>query len=1088
MISQEISNSFTELLSNDILLKLNGTHPKFDRIETPDKPSKIIVIGTLGDKSTDYSINEDEKRTSSSVKNNSISIKFLTYKINGEVTINTSISLFYRVYPTYLEQTKFITENYTTEEKNFELAKIWKRMDYSIKPFRHNIDNNKEYNIDLTEVIEQINRDKEIFLKGQHIYTKDIIDEKSYYAFIESLKSGSAPKFDWNLKLSVTTELFKDQSLDCKYLVNISLINETPENSAYETFIFNANCSIKLNDIELYPFRHEYDYEGYLYTYNNYIRCLNCHANLDHDNNMIVTQHFAKSYQPKLIPKSSIADVFFKFHDLAIDNDLKSLFYLNKIICDYIEHYKENDKHNNMKYSNDTSHLEYLNNRFKEGLELLKTDENALKAFQLLNLTFNKASKYEGWRIFQIFFIVSMIPDIVDKNKRRDLCEVLHVNTGGGKSETYFGCVIFTAFWDRINGKRFGTTAITKFPLRMLSVQQLERIANIMIWAEQIRNEKSIKGEPFSVAYFVGSSDEFPRYTKDLIKKITKANKDKTPIKGQIIDKCPLCNGQVILDINQEGYYIVHKCINCYEEFLLFFTDEEIYRLLPTFIISTVDKFAGISSNRRLRNIFNGKIDKCPKGHGYMPHNDTCEASKDLCGEKGTSVRTNFVTAPTLIIQDEMHLIREGFGTIDSHFESLLETLQKRLSGYGLKNIAMTATITGAKCQIKNLYHKNTNIFPGDCPEGVGSERDVFFGYQKDDNGKTITSRLLIGLKPNLRDNQYSSLLTIKYLSEFITDVESNKEYYASKLKIKTSELENLLNLYKNTLTYHNKKSDVHSMNYYLEAVVNSKLQNNKINSRVLTGDNKLDEIKDLINLIERYYTDPKNSNSLLAVFATSVVSHGVDISNWNFMIFQGIPRSTAEYIQSLSRVGRLHTGIVFVWFYPNRSRDLSFYQNFTEYHSMLQHKVEEVPLSRWAELGLQQTLTSVFCASILNYFSNYIGEPLYKVQKVNEVFSSQKNRQLLIEFIQEAYITNSTMIGASYFKERIPEEVEARLNYLSTYNGGEKNFFPNALADCDNRYFRTQFGMRGIQDEVLIKYSDYDTHFLRSYLRGNNE
>jgi len=199
----------------------------------------------------------------------------------------------------------------------------------------------------------------------------------------------------------------------------------------------------------------------------------------------------------------------------------------------------------------------------------------------------------------------------------------------------------------------------------------------------------------------------------------------------------------------------------------------------------------------------------------------------------------------------------------------------------------------------------------------------------------------------------------------------------------------NVVDLYKNVLTYHNEKSDVHSMNYYLEAVVNSKLEDYKITSKILTGDNTLDDIKEAIRLVETYFSEPENKKKILSVFATSIVSHGVDIDKWNFMIFQGMPRNTAEYIQALSRVGRKYPGIVFVWFYPNRARDLSYYQEFKEYHEILQHKVENVPLARWAKLGLNQTFTSIFDAAILNYFSDVIGKPLYKVSDVNEVFSS---------------------------------------------------------------------------------------------------
>ena len=61
-------------------------------------------------------------------------------------------------------------------------------------------------------------------------------------------------------------------------------------------------------------------------------------------------------------------------------------------------------------------------------------------------------------------------------------------------------------------------------------------------------------------------------------------------------------------------------------------------------------------------------------------------------------------------------------------------------------------------------------------------------------------------------------------------------------------------------------------------------------------------------------------------------------------------------------------------------------------------------------------------------------------------------------------------MKGAEYFDRTIPEEVKERLNYLRKYTGGEKHFFPNALKDCENKYYKTQYGMRGIQDEIVLK------------------
>jgi hypothetical protein len=1083
-IETELSK-FVDIMVDDILGKLEGSHPLFERIEVPDKPSKIMVLGTLGDKSTDYSTQRpNQERTLSSVKNNSLSVKFLTDK-EGKLGIVPTFSLYYRVYPTFQEQTEYTEKNYETVPEKVEIARIWKRKDITLDELIFNItEETHEKEIDFTYMIQSILGD-DIFTGGKEITSESLKDEKSYLTEIDALKTNITPSFDWKAKIQIKKELFRQDGKQLR-LLTVRFINETDESNSYETFLFNSHLQINLQELDIQPFKHRYEYEGFEYHYETLLRCLNCHATYNEQNGVISTQHYSKFSQKKLIPRTTINGIKFNFEDLSRDDDLKSLHNLRETIEKGINSWKADPAYpNDPKYKKNLDHLESLKNRFEEGIELLKTNKTALRAFQLLNTTFKQASGYEGWRIFQIFFIVGLIPDIIDKTKRRGICEVLHVDTGGGKSEAYFGCVIFSAFWDRLTGKKLGTTAITKFPLRMLSVQQLQRIASLMIWAEKIRKNEGIEGEPFSVAYFVGSSEDFPRHTKNIIKEIEASKKKGIEQKGKIIENCPLCKGDVILDFKENERYIVHRCKSCNEEFLLFYTDEEIYRFLPTFIISTVDKLAGIAMNRRLKNVFGGKIDQCPKGHGFIPHNDFCEVetTEGRCEETGDLYEMDFETGPTLVIQDEMHLIREGFGTINSHFESLLETLQKKLSGYGFKNITMTATMTGAPEQIKHLYHKEINVFPGESIKERGVD-DIFFEYELDENSNPVEQRKLVGLKPNLRDNQFSSLLTLKYLSEFIKTVESDLPSFSKKHGFDGDKLGGILELYKNNLTYHNKKSDVHSMSYYLEAVVNSKLKEYKIKSKVLTGDNTLDDIKELIHLVETYFSKPENKKRILSVFATSIVSHGVDISKWNFMIFQGMPRSTAEYIQALSRVGRKYPGAVFVWFYPNRARDLSYYQGFKEYHEILQHKVENVPLSRWAKLGLQQTFTSIFNAAILNYFSDVIGEPLYKVPKVNEIFSLPANREQLIEFIQEAYVTDSKMTGSSYFKNRIPDEVEKRLNYLARYGGSDVHFFPNALRDCEDKYFRTQYGMRGIQDEVLLKPSDFDISVHRSISR----
>ena len=363
---------------------------------------------------------------------------------------------------------------------------------------------------------------------------------------------------------------------------------------------------------------------------------------------------------------------------------------------------------------------------------------------------------------------------------RSDIADVLHVNTGGGKSETYFGMLVFLLFWDRLQGKTVGTSAIVKFPLRMLSIQQIQRIAKIICWAERVRIQHNINGEPFSLGYFVGVSKEFPRSSYDEISKV-KSKK----IRGILLDECPFCSKEVIKYYDAPKFRIIHKCTQCNELFYLYYINEEIYRFIPSIIISTVDKLASVASNRRLRSILGARLVKCPDGHGYVPYNEKCEFSlskRKKCNK--TSIQNPIKPLPPrLMIQDELHLLKEGFGTIDSHFESLINTIIQHNSNQSLKYIAMSATIKGVDEQIIQLYGKSTEIFPGISPE-FGTSQDFFFErVLKPNSTDPLLHRYIIGLKPNLRENQYASLITIYHISQFISQIQQNLSFYASKYK-----------------------------------------------------------------------------------------------------------------------------------------------------------------------------------------------------------------------------------------------------------------------------------------------------------------
>ena len=201
-------------------------------------------------------------------------------------------------------------------------------------------------------------------------------------------------------------------------------------------------------------------------------------------------------------------------------------------------------------------------------------------------------------------------------------------------------------------------------------------------------------------------------------------------------------------------------------------------------------------------------------------------------------------------------------------------------------------------------------------------------------------------------------------------------------------------------------------------------------------------------------------------------------------MIFQGMPRSSAEYIQALSRVGRKHVGFVLVWFYPNRIRDQSYFQNFKEYHDILSHHVEKVPIARWAKLGFHQTFNTLFSGAILNYFSNKHRRAVYSLSAYKLYFSDSKNLEEIKKFLKKSYKISSTVPGAEYFDNQIDIQVEERNDYLMKYSnkGKEIYFFPNCLTDCDDPYFKMQTGMRGIQDNIELGADDTENTFVNNY------
>lgn len=608
--------------------------------------------------------------------------------------------------------------------------------------------------------------------------------------------------------------------------------------------------------------------------------------------------------------------------------------------------------------------------RMVEGVNAIRSDPEIRSAFQLsqkaMNLQFGwqRDGKRLVWRPFQLGFQLLVLASLARReHPGRGIMDLLWFPTGGGKTEAYLALTAFAILLRRIRSTNedegAGVVVLMRYTLRLLTIQQFQRAAAMILACELLRRQSQGTGaetpdlgdDPIGIGLWVGSAAT-PNSLKDAC-----AQSGDSPNTHRQITACPSCGETLKWTLSRTESSVTCGSAPGACEFAgssdslpIWTIDEEIYRHSPALVIGTIDKFAQIVRKMSTRALFGGHANYAP---------------------------------PDLIIQDELHLISGPLGSIAGLYEVAIDELCRR-GTVRPKIIGSTATIRRAKDQIQALFDRETYQFPSPGLDAGNSGFAVVDDWHP--------GRLYVGLTTAGRSATYMLQALAASLLQAASEPGASSDER---------------DLYWSLVVYFNSLRELgHALTLMQDDVPVSIRQlsaRRGEQARVvdppaeLTSRVRSREIRDMLVRLENHADEAGAVDLLLA---TNMISAGMDISRLGLMVVNAQPKTLSEYIQATSRVGRGGVPGIIVTVYNNmRARDRSHYETFETWHRALYRDVEATSVTPFASRAQDKAVHAVLVALVRHRIPEMAERPVLddlrrpKVEQVAALIESRVAR-----------------------------------------------------------------------------------------------